>query len=422
MVRAANVLTFEQISWGPLAASPSSGTLEAGAYKEVRVTFKNEGASSGTQFGGLIIHSNDGQKPDWRVNLKAARAGSPTCTITLTPSQLDYGTVPRGFKKTLTMHLVNTGSGDCSFHSVLINDCIGFFGSAFGSCDDPTTTQQISGTSQYYKATRYPPAVQGGLKAGQSYDIEVTFTPPDTAPIFGDDLVDYAALLAVRVIDPYSGSTTPVIYPGPSTGGLSPYTPNLHAKSGVAKLAVLPQEVAFGLVTVGCHSQTTTVTGYNIGTAPLDVTDVKLEGCSPEFRLKSGPGLPLTLNPDGSDEWEVVYIPQDVGDDSCTLAFYTDSDTPTVVVPLSGAGTYDTEQTDEFVQTAGALVDVLFVVDNSGSMSEEQNNLATNFHSFIQTASQWSTDYHIAVTSTDMDSDVGKLLGNPKYVTSSNWQ
>lgn len=412
----------EDGSWGPLAASPTSGTLAAGAYKEVRVTFKNTGGSTGSQFGGLVIHSNDGQKPDWRVDLKASRAGAPTCKVTLTPSQLDYGTVPRGFKKTLIMHLVNTGSGDCSFHSVLINDCVGFFGAAFGSCDDPVNTQQISGTSKYYKATSYPPAIQGGLKAGQSYDIEVTFTPPDTAPIFGDDLVDYAALLAVRVVDPYSGTTTPVIYPPPTTGGLSPYTPNLHAKSGVAKFAVLPQEVAFGVTTIGCHSQTTTVTGYNIGSAPLDVTDVQLVGCSPEFRLKSGPGLPLTLNPNGSDEWKVVYIPQDLGDDSCTLAFYTDSDTPTVVVPLSGAGTYDTEQTDTFVQTAGQMVDVLFVVDNSGSMSEEQSNLSSNFRTFIQAASQWSTDYHIAVTSTDMTTDVGRLLGTPKYVTSANWQ
>ena len=47
-------------------------------------------------------------------------------------------------------------------------------------------------------------------------------------------------------------------------------------------------------------------------------------------------------------------------------------------------------------------VDVLFVVDNSNSMEEEQANLAKNFPRFIQKLEQAKLDYRIGVVSTDL--------------------
>lgn len=414
---------IEPDNWGPTSANPTEAVLAPTEYRAFSVKFTNRGASSGTQFGKLRITSTDGARPEWDVDLKAQRAGSPICEVALVPSQLDYGTVARGFRKTMTANLINTGSGDCSFHSALVNDCgSSFFGT---SCADPNNTPQLNGTSQYYKITRTPPAIQNGLKPGQSYPIEITFTPPDSAPIFGDEMTLYAGLLAVRIIDPFSGSTVPVIFPRPAAGS-SAYPPNLRAKSGIAQLAVLPSEVDFGLTTVGCHSQTIAVTAYNVGSAALDLTDIKLQGCSPEFRIKSAPGVPRTLAVNGNAVVEVVYVPQNVGADACGLAFYTNNETtPTIVVPLSGEGTFESEHTDRYVQTTGQDVDVLFVIDNSGSMSEEQSNLATNFQSFISGASTWNNDYQVGVTSTDLEGDNGRLISsgsNARFVTRQNWQ
>lgn len=404
--------------WGPTAASPTPGILGPSESREVVVTFTNEGADSGVQWGMLRVASTDGARPDWDVQLKAQRAGSPTCEFAIVPAQLDFGTVARGARRTMTANLVNTGSGECSFDSWLVNDCASFFGFFEGVCGDPNTTQQTNGTSTYYRATSYPPAIQNGLKPGESYPIEITFTPPETAPIIGDELTDYAALLAVRIYDPYLGQE--VVFPRAINGS---YPPNLHAKSGIAQLAVLPSEVDFGLTTIGCHSQTIEVTAYNVGSAPLDLTDIKLQGCSPEFRITSSPGLPATLAVNGSDTVTVVYVPQDLGGDSCGLAFYTNNEvTPTIVVPLNGAGTYETEHTDEFTQITGQDVDVLFVVDNSGSMGDEQQNLASNFQSFIAGAATWQNDYHIGVTTTDLEGDNGRLMtagSNARFVTSS---
>lgn len=55
---------------------------------------------------------------------------------------------------------------------------------------------------------------------------------------------------------------------------------------------------------------------------------------------------------------------------------------------------------DTYSQQAASKVDVLWVVDNSGSMAEEQENLARNFGSFIQVFSRVEVDYRLAVTTT----------------------
>jgi len=47
-------------------------------------------------------------------------------------------------------------------------------------------------------------------------------------------------------------------------------------------------------------------------------------------------------------------------------------------------------------------VDVLFVVDNSNSMAEEQQNLAQNFPKLMQKLDQAGLDYHVGVVSSDL--------------------
>ena len=66
-------------------------------------------------------------------------------------------------------------------------------------------------------------------------------------------------------------------------------------------------------------------------------------------------------------------------------------------------------------------VDLLFMVDNSGSMEEEQNNLAANFGIFIDLLLLTPADFRIAVVSTDMIDPLqsGRFqakAGNPKVL------
>lgn len=60
--------------------------------------------------------------------------------------------------------------------------------------------------------------------------------------------------------------------------------------------------------------------------------------------------------------------------------------------------------------SATPVVDLLFIVDNSGSMSTHQRNLAANVDIFLNAFSKMSVDYHIGVISTDMDKSQGELI------------
>jgi len=56
--------------------------------------------------------------------------------------------------------------------------------------------------------------------------------------------------------------------------------------------------------------------------------------------------------------------------------------------------------TDTFGQEASPNVDILFVVDNSASMKEEQAALAAGFQAFIDEIENASADWHIGIITT----------------------
>lgn len=72
--------------------------------------------------------------------------------------------------------------------------------------------------------------------------------------------------------------------------------------------------------------------------------------------------------------------------------------------------------------TFDPVVDILFVIDNSGSMYSHQTNLAKNIRLFIDKIKQFQIlDFHIGVTTTSVassygSSDDGALVGSPKFV------
>ena len=71
-------------------------------------------------------------------------------------------------------------------------------------------------------------------------------------------------------------------------------------------------------------------------------------------------------------------------------------------------------------------VDVLFMVDDSGSMSDKQQKLATDFQQFIQYFQDLHLDFHLGITTSDTlevamegsnPGEQGKLVGVPKILT-----
>lgn len=75
--------------------------------------------------------------------------------------------------------------------------------------------------------------------------------------------------------------------------------------------------------------------------------------------------------------------------------------------------------TDVYVQAPIRQMDILLVVDSSGSMVDEQDKLAENFQSFIAAFQTAVVDYHIGVITTDVANEAvaGILQGEPSFIT-----
>ncbi|MEW6432584.1 MAG: vWA domain-containing protein [Myxococcota bacterium] len=71
---------------------------------------------------------------------------------------------------------------------------------------------------------------------------------------------------------------------------------------------------------------------------------------------------------------------------------------------------------DTYAQQAASKIDVLWVIDNSGSMAPRQDNLARNFQAFINEFTKNAIDFRIAVTTTDIFKEAGAFVGNPKVL------
>jgi len=384
-----------------------------GEPKTITLSFSNKGGATGQEKGKLHIVSDDPLTPDVYVDLVATRGGNPECKLGFVPNILEFMTVAHGATKQGTIFLKNVGSGYCSFVSGMIHEC----GSWMGMM---TTCSDTGGPSPYFKPLTMPMGVKDGIAPGTSTPIQVLYTPPTNIPWI-PLFEDYYGALQITYTEPYSvpNTYTQHKYPAGNNGALNF---NIHGKSGVADIAVLPPEIDFGLVTIGCYSNTVCVRIYNAGTAPLQVSDIYLDGCGTpsEFQLKEFPPLPMDIGESKYQEACLVYFPQNEGSDSCKMMIESsDMDTPTLAVPLAGEGTWETENTDIFAQISGKKVDILFVVDGSPSMCGELDNVKQNFNELTAIAAQWGNDYQIGVTSLDLeDPDVaGKLEGSPKIIT-----
>lgn len=81
---------------------------------------------------------------------------------------------------------------------------------------------------------------------------------------------------------------------------------------------------------------------------------------------------------------------------------------------LGNIGSVDSQtQTDIITQTVNPSVDILYMVDNSCSMSNDQQDLSNNFPVFMQHFLNSGLDYHIGVVSSDIveNSENGRLQG-----------
>lgn len=180
---------------------------------------------------------------------------------------------------------------------------------------------------------------------------------------------------------------------------------------------VTPDFYDFGSVYLGCD-QSIPITIENIGNADLIISDIEYFSSIPvDFSLSSYEeilgGLPLVISPGDYIDLSVSYEPFDILDDSAYVEITSnDPEKPVEYSNHDAIGEYEKWIKDLYTQDGIVDVDILFVVDNSGSMNSNQTNLKNNFDSFINAFSAAGASYHIGIITTDEASFVGDVITN----------
>ncbi len=112
--------------------------------------------------------------------------------------------------------------------------------------------------------------------------------------------------------------------------------------------------------------------------------------------------LPWSLEPSGRQPFGVMFAPEELGHDAVAVLATTDHpDHPEVAGTIEGTAVAEDEWMDGFVATEASTIDILWIVDNSCSMIEEQAALAAMAGDFIDFLAAEGFDFHVGVVSTD---------------------
>ena len=179
-------------------------------------------------------------------------------------------------------------------------------------------------------------------------------------------------------------------------------------------LVALPTTVALGPAAQGCSEPVDATLLFNDGSAPVDILTIDVDPPRGPITV-DGIALPHTLLP-GQSVHLGLRGDTDVEAGVYEATVTATSSTGDVEVHVSlTIATPDAPVVERFVAAAVDAVDILFVVDNSPSMADDQDLLAQNFSSFFSTAlADRDVDFRVGVTTTDVLSPgaaAGQLVG-----------
>lgn len=185
--------------------------------------------------------------------------------------------------------------------------------------------------------------------------------------------------------------------------------------SGAPDIQVEPASLDFGGVLKNCPSAPLQLTVRNNGDEMLDVYDIAPASTLYEIDFD---GTAFQLAPGEEKSFDVTYTPDSYSESVSEVLFTSnDPDEAELGVPTEGFGDETALYEEGFTQEAFEAVDVMWVVDNSGSMGEELDQVRSNFASFIAEFVGLGLDFHLAVISTDMDTDGHKGKFRGPYIT-----
>lgn len=337
-------------------------SLDIGHAGVVSVTYLPEAET--TDEATLVLQTNDADAPVVRVPLTGKGRVLPPCEAVLVPAAgLSFGNVERNRQVVLPFGIRNVGAHDCIVDSLA-----------------------LSPGSEDAFALPAGPIDEAVLAAGDTMSLTVAFKPTAARR--------YTGALTFNLSDPANPARSLPL-------------------SGVSEMGCLllaPNELDFGTVAPRCAAREKSVTIYNTCNVPVLVEDMALAESAEAFFNASGlpATFPVTMGGSNSLSFRMRYRPMEQGEHVGGLFVRSDERDEPYLLSLHGRAADGAIQTDTFFQENRPKVDLLFVIDDSGSMGDEQQALADNFKAFMAYANEQQVDYHIAVTTTDTDASGAK--------------
>jgi len=175
-------------------------------------------------------------------------------------------------------------------------------------------------------------------------------------------------------------------------------------KGDAPVMTVEPISFDYGTISMGCDNEER-ITIRNDGNLPLTVDSISQMVTQPAdiiMEFGSLPPPPWLLDPNQEIDFLVSYIPSDVGiDESSITIIGDDPQTPEVEVAQEGDGVIEQYITQTHVQEEIPILDIVFVIDNSGSMGIFQQELSSQMTTFMNVFLATGADFHLGFITTD---------------------
>lgn len=294
---------------------------------------------------------------DHVLSTKEPDVGDAWPAIAVTPDRLDFWNAGVGDVVTLPLTVASVGETSLRVESIVVEGDASFTLPEGGETFD--------------------------LLAGEAREVPVAFTPLEAG--------DLVAAVIVRSDDPE----------------LPEVRVPLTGVGNVPNLVVTPASHDFGELPVGC-ADTLELTLQNVGTDTLEVTAWSYGGEG--YTIASEREPPFELEPYAYVSATVTFSPLADGDVTGELSVESNDPHGVVVATQTGAGLGAGTGEDHFTSVADPPVDILLVVDRSGSMDDDAANIATAFDSFINTLGTVTSGWHLGVVTTDSGCFNGGLL------------
>jgi hypothetical protein len=182
-------------------------------------------------------------------------------------------------------------------------------------------------------------------------------------------------------------------------------------------ISISPSEKHFDDIQIGCKEEDSFDIS-NIGNLNLKINDIYMLSSVPnnfllDLEMQNNGNLSWDIQPGDKKEISVHYTPEDVIQDGAVININSnDPETPDKEIDITGSHIVTKYLNQTFIYNEGDNIDVLFVIDNSGSMSPFQNSLGSHFGDFLNYFTSSGIDYRIGIITTDDSLLIGSYIDN----------